>query len=76
MHAQPFQELTFPISNAHRMKNKMHDDAQHPVAFMYTTHYGSIGYPVATCRSSFPTYQNLKAINLMSLRAVRACIHL
>ena len=54
MHAQPFQELTFPISNAHRMKNKMHDDAQHPVAFMYTTHYGSIGYPVATCKELFP----------------------
>ena len=63
MHAQPFQELTFPPSqNAHRMKTKMHDDAQHPVAFMYATHYGSIGYPpVATCRSSFPTYQNLKS---------------
>ena len=54
MHAQPFQELTFPISNAHRMKSKMHDDAQHTVAFMYTTHYGSIGYPSSHMQELFP----------------------
>ena len=62
MHAQPFQELTFPISNPHRMKNQMHDDPQHPVAFMYTTLYDTMDplvIPVNTCRSSFPTYQNL-----------------
>ena len=37
----------------------MHDDTQHPVAFMYTTHYGSIGYPSSHMQELFPYLSEL-----------------